>query len=226
MSPLLINQASRGPRHPFSGPSLSHLREEIMRTAHKPFWILAVIVVLVMSSQVAAMTLLPMDLGMLTRSAGMIFRGTVLSTSEGSVRAGGGDIPTITYKIRVDEGLKGDLPPAGEPQIVEVRMLGKIRPVRSGNLELQSALPKMPSLSVGREYLLFTTLPSEVGLSTTVGLGQGCFTLSGRPGEETAVNEYGNAGLFSPATEAAQVSTGPITYTRLAAQVRALLGSN
>ena len=36
----------------------------------------------------------------------------------------------------------------------------------------------MPQLAVGRTYLVFTTQPSEIGLSTTVGLGQGAFRIN------------------------------------------------
>ena len=51
-------------------------------------------------------------------------------------------------------------------------------------------------LTVGQTYLVFTTQPSGVGLSTTVGLGQGCFRLYGKGDSQMAVNEVNNAGLF------------------------------
>jgi hypothetical protein len=77
-----------------------------------------------------------------------------------------------------------------------------------------SALPELPELGVGEDYVLFTTKPSAVGLSTTVGLGQGAFKLFvSEDGEELAANELNNAGLFN----------GPVTYTQLASAIRAEL---
>jgi hypothetical protein len=38
-------------------------------------------------------------------------------------------------------------------------MLKKPRPVRQGNLKFVSALPEMPRLSIGEEYLLFLLHP-------------------------------------------------------------------
>ncbi|MGH9901416.1 MAG: hypothetical protein ACRD68_06335, partial [Pyrinomonadaceae bacterium] len=119
-------------------------------------------------------------------------------------------------------------------QIAEIRMLGKMKPVRRGGLELHAALPKMPQLAVGETYLVFATRPSAVGLSTTVGLGQGAFRVSGQGKNETAVNEVNNRGLFrdmnvGAARARAGIATaassdGPIPYDELARQIRAQLG--
>ena len=59
-----------------------------------------------------------------------------------------------------------------------------------------------------------------IGLSVTVGLGQGAFSVypvDGADGEFMAVNEFNNAGLGLN-------GDGPVEYDKLGAQIRALLG--
>ena len=87
---------------------------------------------------------------------------------------------------------------------------------RSGSKRSVPLLKGLPQIKVGEAYLFFLTRPGSVGLSTTVGLGQGCFHVVG--GEEgTAVNEFGNAGLFKDMTELA-TEAGPIAYRTLGKQ--------
>ena len=80
-----------------------------------------------------------------------------------------------------------------------------------------------------------TTRPSRVGLSTTVGLGQGAFRITGKGEAEQAVNEFQNANLGGsedlaavPALvrRGAAARAGPIPYSELASQIRALVGGN
>ena len=82
-----------------------------------------------------------------------------------------------------------------------------------------------------------TTHPSRVGLSTTVGLGQGAFLITGKGEEEQAVNEFQNANLGGSEDLAAGPDPhsfaaaragvrGPIAYSELASQIRALVGGN
>ena len=42
-----------------------------------------------------------MDLEQMAESAGLIFRGTVVKASKGSIQTGGRSIPIVTYQIRV-----------------------------------------------------------------------------------------------------------------------------
>ena len=71
-------------------------------------------------------------------------------------------------------------------------MIGKLKTAEtSATVRQLSVLPELPRLQVGSDYLLITTPPSTIGLSITVGLGQGLFQLSGKPGQELAIN--GNA---------------------------------
>ncbi|HSG40426.1 MAG TPA: hypothetical protein VLE27_12370, partial [Thermoanaerobaculia bacterium] len=85
-------------------------------------------------------------------------------------------------------------------------------------------VPELPRLQVGQDYLLLTTAPSAVGLSTTVGLGQGRFGLQGKPGQEVAVNDNRNLGLFrgmaTAGAKSAEQPEGPVPYATLATIIR------
>ena len=84
--------------------------------------------------------------------------GTVIEVDKGSITAGGREIPTITYQLRVSEQLKGQFPAASGGTTTVT--------IRSVNLKVI----ELPKLAVGEEYLLLTTTPSAAGLSTIVGL--------------------------------------------------------
>lgn len=169
-----------------------------------------------------------MSLDEMAGHAGQIFRGTVLDVRQGTVRAGGGDIPTVTYILRVDEPFKGNFDFVKGERIAKIQMVGKMKSVKSGSLRSFSALPELPRLEIGGDYLLLTTRPSTIGLSTTVGLGQGAFRLSGKPGLETAINGNHNLGLFPPtgSNKSAAVSANgaPIPYSILASALRDSVG--
>src|SRR5262245_58193655 len=69
-----------------------------------------------------ATTLLRLDLNALCERAGQIFRGQVVGIEPGTVEAGGGRLPTVTYRIKVSETLRGAL-----PDVVELRMIGNLK---------------------------------------------------------------------------------------------------
>jgi hypothetical protein len=145
-----------------------------------------------------------MELEQLCDNAARIFRGTVVDLDKGTVTAGGGQVPTLVYTIRVAEQFKGDVPTSAD-----------------GNLfftftTVDLALIEAPRLVVGQDYLLLTTAPSSVGLSSTVGLEQGAFKIYDQGGTEVAVNGLGNVGL-------AQGLRGAIPYRDLAERVRTLV---
>jgi hypothetical protein len=149
-----------------------------------------------------------------------IVRGTVLAADEGTLSAGGGNIPIVTYRIRVDEALKGSV---ASGEVIEVRLLASMKQASIGALRRAAVLRDLPRFAVGRDYLFVLTRPSQIGLSTTVGLGQGLFELRGRPGQEQAVNEANNLGLFSglPGTP---TTPGPVAYASLVKEIRTLVG--
>jgi hypothetical protein len=192
-------------------------------------WMMAVMLAIIAAPAGAAM-IMKMNLAQLTDRADAIFRGHVLSVEPGKMSIGGGTLPTVTYRLRVDEAFKGQFEAKenASPEI-EITMLGTLKSaVRSGNHErLTSSLPEVPTLRVGESYVLFTTAASASGLRSPVGLGQGSFHIYSGPNKtEFAVNELNNLGLFNGAGPAqrAQGSDGPVTYTRLATAILAEVG--
>jgi hypothetical protein len=187
------------------------------------------------AAPLGATTVMQLNLEQLVVRADRIYRGRVLSVAEGAVDVAGGQLPVVTYRIEVDDVFRGDVTVVKGVRIAEIRMLGKPVPVRRGNVRFVSAMPELPRLSVGGEYLLFTTRPSAIGLSTTVGLGQGFFSISGGNKDATAVNAVNNNGLFrgmaaAPAAArsvnvTAAPGGGPVPYDALASMIRNLVAA-
>jgi hypothetical protein len=173
-----------------------------------------------LSASTEASNVIHMPLGDLVVRADRIVRGTVLSATEDRVVAGGSALPIVVYRIRVDESLKGAASAGTE---IDVRLLAPAKSVVSGKYRRGNMLRDLPRFAVGRDYLFVLTRPSAIGLSTTVGLGQGLFELRGRPGQELAVNEANNLGLLDPPTATTRRS-GPVPYDALVERIRTLLG--
>ncbi len=190
-----------------------------LRRCAAPFAVVA----LFAGAETLATTLMQMNLEDLCQRAGQVFRGTVLDVEDGTVEVGGGQLPTLTFVIRVDEAFKGEFPTEKEVPVIEIRTLGKLPVRKSGSVRWVPSVPGPPELTVGSSYLLFVTAPSAIGLSNTVGLGQGRFHLAGDPERETAVNEVDNLGLASPSRLVGAPPRGPIPYERLAAEIRAIV---
>ena len=185
----------------------------------------AVALALLAGQAMDAATVRQFNLEQMVDRADRIFRGTVLDAKEGTVHAGGGELPVVTYRIRVDEVLKGEVQEVKGQAVAEIRMIGKLESSRTATSRRLSTLPVLVRLEVGKGYLLLTTPPSAAGLSTTVGVGQGSFLLFGKPGQETAVNAYNNQGLFTGMSRAAAgvPSGGPVPYPFLADLIRDLV---
>ncbi len=183
-------------------------------------YLIAAASVLILAAQVHATMMVQMNLEEMTDRAGTIFRGTVISVQQGTVMAGGAELPAVTYRFRVTELLKGEATDVkGDKAVMEIRMIGSIKPAPAtvdGKVKF-SPFRDVPRLSKGGDYLLFATRESAIGLSTTVGLGQGAFKVSTVDGEMRAVNEFNNAGLGIN-------GPGPIEYVKLSAEIRTLLG--
>ena len=108
-----------------------------------------------------------MNLQDLVERSALIFRGTVVDIVPGTVEAGGGQIPTTTYRIRVEEGFRG-VPDKGVP-LVDITMVGSVKVQKpEGAIRRLALFDDVPRLKVGGDYLLFTTAPSSAGLSITV----------------------------------------------------------
>lgn len=201
-----------------------------MRRSRLCALLLAAAALAAVSPPLFATNVLQMNLQEMVDRSERIFRGTVLDAREGTVTAGGGELPIVTYRIRVDEALKGTFEEVKGMQIAEVKMLGKLKPSSSTSaVKAVSAIPDLPRLEVGKEYLLLTTPRSAIGLSTTVGLGQGLFTISGKEGQEVAVNANHNYGLFldmpgGPTTGGPGEPGRALPYENLATIIRDLAG--
>jgi hypothetical protein len=178
------------------------------------------VALLALAPHANATIMLQLDLAELTERAGTIFRGTVISVETGAVAAGGGSLPTITYRFVVNDLIKGEPTHLkGDNAIVEIQVIGSLKPsMADGNGVIRlDAFRDVPRFKIGGDYLLFATSPSSIGLSTTVGLGQGAFKVFAANGGMAAVNEFNNAGLGLN-------GDGPIAYSVLSAKINALLG--
>jgi hypothetical protein len=160
-----------------------------------------------------------MNLQQMCNAAGRIFRGTVLGATEGAVTAGGGQLTTIVYRLRVDEQFKGTFELIKGQRIATLQMVRGAKRVQTGPLRQLSTFDDLPVFQEGHDYLILATTPSAAGLSITVGLAQGAFKLAGKPGQETAVNGNDNIGL-----NAGPAARGPIPYASLRTSIRQFLG--
>jgi len=206
-----------------------------MRATGLRVLLLAISCAALLAPEARATTTLQMNLDQLSSRAARVFRGTVLSAKSGSVEVGGGQLPVVTYRVRVDEAFKGTFDEVKEgTNVVEIRMVaaGDKGSTTAAGLRHFSVFRDMPTLVAGREYVLFVTAPSRIGLSTTVGLAQGLFGIQHQGKEESVVNGVGNAGLFrglSTSRAAAALTRTPgrtaMRYSDFAEQIRASVGS-
>jgi hypothetical protein len=177
--------------------------------------------VILTATPVFATVLKPMNLEELTLKADRIFSGTVTAVEKGRVAIGGGTLPTVTYRIAVDRALAG-IPDTGVGTVTEIRMIGDLEEVRRDDRVRVRTRPPRPDIAPGERYLFFVTAPGPAGLSSTVGLGQGCFRVTGEPADEDAVNQFGNAGLFRGMSGSATDARGPVKYAALAERIASL----
>jgi len=172
-----------------------------------------------------ASTVRQFNLDEMTTNAGYIFRGEVTAIKNSSVYIGGGNLATTTYVFQVSDQLKGEIVSKNSKanNQFEITMLGSIKPVKAkdGIKFVGGFTP--PILSLGKEYLLFTTTPSSAGLSMTVGMGQGVFQFMYK---EQVMNESMNSGLFRGMTDMDMPASGPISYAAVSQHVREMLGTN
>lgn len=175
----------------------------------------------VVASPLAATSIVPLNLADLANRAESVAHVTILSAEPGSVPVGGTVLPVIHYEGRVENGFKGDFVTKDGVQVLTFTMLGDLKGEAQGSLQKLSSISDLPQLSVGEQYLLFTTQPSSVGLSTTVGLGTGCFHISGDGDKALVVNEFDNAGVFQGFP--GMPTSGPVSYSALVDQLQSIL---
>jgi len=165
--------------------------------------------ILFMSLGASSSIVMQMNMAQLTENADKVFRGTVLDIEASSVSIGGADFPTVIYTMKVEDPIKGEFATEKEFATVTIQMLGNIKPVsQTGNMRRLSMIDQNPKLKAGYSYVLFTTTPSKIGLSTTVGLEQGLFRVfSSGVGRDMAVNSLNNDGLFNGAVSYSDLKT-------------------
>ena len=173
-----------------------------------------------LSSQLFATTVLQMNLDQLTVNSESVYRGTIVSMEQITVEGGGGELPALHYKVRVTEVLKGDVPTIKGEQMAEFRILGNVKAMNAGRV-----LPAFPVIQSGTEYLLFVSPAGPIGLTSTMGLGQGCFNFTRQGDIEMVVNAFDNVGLFKGMDAASMPASGPAEYAQVADMVRAAAGN-
>ena len=199
---MITNPNKPGPFHDFINRRIGFPN---LRTG----FISACIALGVIAMQVYALSVQQFELRDLCARADKIVRAKVLDVSAGSIAAGGGQIPVTAYRLEVKETLAG-----GESAVIDLKVVGNLK-AQTGNIRRIDLLGDVPRLERGNEYLLFTTKPSKVGLSTFVGLGQGCFSIFSQDKKEVAVNGAGNNGLGLE-------KSGPAAYAELVRKIREL----
>lgn len=177
---------------------------------------------LLLPAIVFATSVKQMNIDELSQNADKIFRGTVISVQPGTVEAGGAELATVTYTLKVEESFKGEFTiEKDDVRLAKITMItdAKSDPSASG-ISRMGMFRDVPRLAVGHDYLLFTSAESGIGLSTTIGLSQGCFDIVGT----MALNRVGNLGLFQGAA-----TTGPekgaIPYAELSSRIRTILAT-
>ncbi len=193
-----------------------------MRKLLQKVGVTALLFAMALPAVVTATAVRHMNLDALTNNAGAIFRGTVTAVSVGTIEAGGGELPTTTYAFRVDEMFKGEPTTVKDGQAyMTLTILGSPKAdTQTGDIQRLSVLRDIPQMEIGSEYLLFATPESDIGLTVTVGVSQGCFDLVGG----MALNRAQNLGLFEGASVSGP-ARGPIEYRTLADNIRTILGT-
>ena len=94
------------------------------------------------SDGLEASTVRQLNLGEMVQRAELIYRGTVLSASAETVEVGGGQLPVTVYRLKVEESFRGEFTEVKGVRIAELRTLGKLKTVRSGDLQSMAVLPR------------------------------------------------------------------------------------
>lgn len=161
----------------------------------------AVLAFLLFASSLQAQFLVqPVNLAYLSQRADVILKGRVVKVIQEPM-PGYPNIPTAAITISVDQSLRGTT--------------AKTYTFREVLFGLKPRVPK-GAYQVGQQLMLFLPLPSQYGLSSPVGIGQGRFHISGEAGGKANVmNEYGNMGLFRDVEKTARNAGKKLTANQL-----------
>ena len=128
------------------------------------------------------------NLAYLVKRADIIVQGQIVSVKEESL-PGYPNIPTVRVTLNVQSMMRGS---AGTTYTFREILLG-----------LRSSARRKVNYQIGQQVFLFLPTPSEIGLSSPVGMEQGRFRIARNPdGSAMIVNELGNAGLFRNVAQA------------------------
>jgi len=151
------------------------------KTVTRYFAAAVLVCILSASSLPAQFAVRQVNLAYLSQRAEVIIQGQITSVKHTHL-AGYPNIPTVEVTMNVERSLRG-LP-------------GRAYTFREVYLGLRSREGKQ-GYTVGQRLFLFLPSPSQYGLSSPVGIGQGRFYIGAdSAGSAKLANEYGNAGLF------------------------------
>ncbi|MEM6818548.1 MAG: hypothetical protein AAF578_07125 [Pseudomonadota bacterium] len=171
------------------------------------------------ASALQATTVAQMNLEQMVNNSDRVFVGTVLDVTESRKQIGGGELPAVTYRIKVSESFKGDFSEIKGEFYTEVTTLGTLKNIAEGH----HPITDFPMLQVGEEYLLMVAPVGPIGLTATMGLGQGCFTITGDESDKVALNGAGNVGLFA-GMQVGVADGGPISWGTLSSMITDIVG--
>lgn len=210
--------------------------------------------ILLAFAQASATSILQMNLAQLTERSDLIVRGSIVEVRELRVTVGGGDLPALHYRVEVDETFKGKVRDVKGVPIAEFKVLGSLKklaagkPIIAGWPELRVgreyllfvAAPGPSGLTVttgiGQGCFVISDAAASASsasaspLSSSPPSSSPSLSLSSSPSssaasrDATAVNGFGNVGLFRGMSAAGLPRSGPIAYGALADRIRAELG--
>jgi hypothetical protein len=135
--------------------------------------------------RVHAMNTKPLNIADLVRESSQIVVGRVLAVNQGM---SANHLPYAEVQVKVVESISGDA-----AATVTFRQFGLQSPLPAANgRKYVGLVAGMPQYKAGDQVVLFLGKTSSIGFRTTIGLGQGKFTVRGGNLE----NEANNAGLF------------------------------
>lgn len=190
-----------------------------MRVLRRSAVLICTVFAVLGASTLHAAIVAQMNLEEMVARADQVFTGEVLGVSEGRVAAGGGEVPTVTYRLKVIEAFKGEFDNSKGESIAEVTMVGTLKQILSG----RHPITDFPILVQGGEYLLLVAPAGPTGLTTTMGLGQGAFAVTNAGNVKQALNGASNVGLFDGMDTRMQGGV-PADYNELAREIRGLVG--
>jgi hypothetical protein len=140
------------------------------------------------------------NLAYLSQRADVIMQGRVTKVVQEPM-PGYPNIPTIVVTMSVDQSLRG-----GTSKTYTFREV----------LMGQKPKPGKRIYGTGQQLLLFLPSPSQYGLSSPIGMGQGRFHIAqDSRGKTTVMNEHSNAGLFRNVDKTARKAGKQLTASQL-----------